>query len=340
MNKKFEVDNLSASNFTSFGFCMSGRKFSTPSYRYSFQGMEKNSEWNEGSYDFGARMYDGRSGRWLAIDQLAKEYPDLSPYSFAANNPINLIDPDGRKIMPTKAFKNAFKAHWGNIEGNSYIIKYSKARDIVFDYKDLNNPRRHAQTVNSKLVEINSTFFNSGSDETVILKTVVHELIHAKLDAQVDAMFTTDSDGKSVLRENAATMYPGIMAYYKKYGNNDKKPTATNNSTRDWQHNWMADYGRQDILAAMKEHDIKECKDRTANDYTSDDWYEAMSFGGLEGTDAWNKLGQDKKDLYTKIIDAESSKVRLTMPELNIVINKKQLSTDTTGTKTDTTTTN
>ena len=31
------------------------------------------------SYDFGARIYDPRLGRWLTIDPLASEFPDVSP---------------------------------------------------------------------------------------------------------------------------------------------------------------------------------------------------------------------------------------------------------------------
>ncbi len=92
------MDILSASNFTSFGFFMSDKNHSTPSYRYGFNGKEKDDEINsEGnSYDFGARMYDGRSGRWLAIDPSALNYPDVSPYNFVLNNPIPLVDPDGK----------------------------------------------------------------------------------------------------------------------------------------------------------------------------------------------------------------------------------------------------
>ena len=59
--------------------------------------MEKNEEWNEGSYDFGARMYDGRSGRWLAVDQLAVKHSYESPYIFVGNSPLIFIDPDGKE---------------------------------------------------------------------------------------------------------------------------------------------------------------------------------------------------------------------------------------------------
>ncbi len=99
MNKKFEVDILSTSNFTSFGFCMSDRKFSTLRYRYSFNGMEKDDEVKgEGnSYDFGARIYDGRLGRWLSVDAKIKAHE--SPYCSYSNNPLLFVDNNGKDTM-------------------------------------------------------------------------------------------------------------------------------------------------------------------------------------------------------------------------------------------------
>jgi len=71
-------------------------------YRYGFQGQEKDDEMHGAtgtSYDFGARIYDPRVGRWLSLDPLAKKYSDLSPYCFVGNNPIAFVDPNGKEIV-------------------------------------------------------------------------------------------------------------------------------------------------------------------------------------------------------------------------------------------------
>jgi hypothetical protein len=36
------------------------------------------------------------SSRWLSIDPLARKYPQISPYVYVSNNPVNAIDPDGK----------------------------------------------------------------------------------------------------------------------------------------------------------------------------------------------------------------------------------------------------
>jgi RHS repeat-associated protein len=74
---------------------------STWCYRYGFQGQERDDEvkGKGNSYDYGARMYDPRIGRWFATDPLEKKYPFFTPYNYAANSPIIVIDIDGRDII-------------------------------------------------------------------------------------------------------------------------------------------------------------------------------------------------------------------------------------------------
>lgn len=97
----FEPSIKVTSNYYPFGMEMPNRHFSSDDYRYGFNGMEKDDEvkGSGNSYDFGARILDPRVGRWLSLDPLASEYPNLSPYNYVGNNPIKFIDPDGERIV-------------------------------------------------------------------------------------------------------------------------------------------------------------------------------------------------------------------------------------------------
>ena len=55
-----------------------------------------------GLYYYGSRYYDASVGLFLGVDPLASKFPHISPYAFVENNPINLVDPDGRE--PIKPF--------------------------------------------------------------------------------------------------------------------------------------------------------------------------------------------------------------------------------------------
>ena len=63
--------------------------------RYKFTGKER--DWETG-YDFFGARYWWLAGTWLSVDPLADKYPNISPYAYAAWNPVKYIDPDGRAI--------------------------------------------------------------------------------------------------------------------------------------------------------------------------------------------------------------------------------------------------
>jgi len=73
------------------------------------------------AYDFGARMYDARLGRWLSLDPLQAKYPQLSPYSFCNNNPVIYKDFDGRDyilVIDHKAKTITIVANYYVVEGD------------------------------------------------------------------------------------------------------------------------------------------------------------------------------------------------------------------------------
>src|SRR5690554_6175965 len=102
-------------------------------YRYGFNGMERDNEikGQGNSYDFGARLYDSRLGRWLSIDPLASKYTGLSPYNFVANTPIQAIDPDGQYIIFINGYNVGDLVVGAVIPGWSTGIKDPNARRVL-----------------------------------------------------------------------------------------------------------------------------------------------------------------------------------------------------------------
>ncbi|MBK9453127.1 MAG: RHS repeat-associated core domain-containing protein, partial [Bacteroidetes bacterium] len=66
-------------------------------YRFGFNGKESDDEWNRDGnmYNYGFRIHDPRLGRFLNVDPLAPIYPELTPFQYASNSPIAMIDIDG-----------------------------------------------------------------------------------------------------------------------------------------------------------------------------------------------------------------------------------------------------
>lgn len=120
---------------------------------YSFNGKLKDDETygNGNEYDFGARIYDPRLGRWLSVDPSQATYPELSPYNFTANNPIIFVDPNGKWISwflgrGTKEYKEVFMSNGtGRVTWNSLVE--SQSRVII----NVTNSVLVLQDVNGKL---------------------------------------------------------------------------------------------------------------------------------------------------------------------------------------------
>ncbi|WP_437316413.1 SpvB/TcaC N-terminal domain-containing protein [Sorangium sp. So ce385] len=76
---------------------------------YLFNGKEL--DLSTGLYDYGARSYEPRLGVWLSPDPILDQYMaggpaggvfnpgNLGLYTYALNNPVNLVDPDGRQAQ-------------------------------------------------------------------------------------------------------------------------------------------------------------------------------------------------------------------------------------------------
>ena len=136
------ADVRSWQNYYPFGMLQPGRYGDNSinpnrlNYRYDFNGKEMDNEVHENpttgtvgtgnSYDFGARMYDSRLGRWLSTDPQEQSSPSEATYIGFTDNPIYYIDPDGEKIEEPD-FSTQFGLDFQRDLDLIYKSKYGKA---------------------------------------------------------------------------------------------------------------------------------------------------------------------------------------------------------------------
>ena len=140
---------------------------------YKFNGKEFDEE--TGLYYYGARYMNPVASVWYGIDPLTEKFPHVSGYVYCYDNPVRMIDPDGRdaqitinkdkKTITIKAniilkglratqeladkYKEDIMKTWGSVknykhEGENYKINWQidvrvKTRDEREDYNGINN---------------------------------------------------------------------------------------------------------------------------------------------------------------------------------------------------------
>ncbi len=72
--------------------------------------------------DFGARLYSPGLGRWIAPDPASEKYYDISPYAYCANNPVNLVDPDGENLTDYYDLKGNLVLHIDDGNDDKFLL--------------------------------------------------------------------------------------------------------------------------------------------------------------------------------------------------------------------------
>ena len=120
----YEAEILMSADYQAYGGAIEDRQFASESYRYGFNGKEKESGLSNDIYDFGARIYNPQIARFLSTDPKEKEYPFMSPYVYAVNNPIRWMDVNGEGPGDGEVRLYVTRVKIGLDKSNQPVYKY------------------------------------------------------------------------------------------------------------------------------------------------------------------------------------------------------------------------
>ncbi|MBW7891902.1 MAG: hypothetical protein H3C48_12960, partial [Chitinophagaceae bacterium] len=135
--------------------------------------------------DYGMRIYDPRLGRFLSVDPLTDKYPELTPYQFASNTPIQAIDLDGKEaffIHGTASSPAAWSSQLTNLITQTFTNNIHQ--DATFTWQPMSN-----------------SYLNNQKDRTVAaMRLITHIMDYRKTNNITDEEITLvgHSHGRNV----------------------------------------------------------------------------------------------------------------------------------------------
>lgn len=168
--------------------------------------------------DYGARCYNKLNGRWLSQDPLADEYINHSQYCFCGNNPISMIDRDGRdwiRNLETDEYEwnDNVKSREDTPAGYEYIGAFDS--DILYDIGVSTNLYYETSSWSPYLsfgTEVPSHCLSGWGGAVVLLLSSFEGIIGLQAEGYIKFQVSIGYDSKKVSETNSlGKVFNGIM---------------------------------------------------------------------------------------------------------------------------------
>jgi RHS repeat-associated protein len=215
---------------------MPNRSFSSSSYRYGFNGQEKDDEVKgEGnSLDFGARINDPRIGKWLSVDPWASRYPWQSPYVSMDNTPIVKIDPTGNGTESTHIDeKGKVIKQYDDGDNSVYVHKNGTSEHDVNKQYVESMKKKSTSAGGEKIGELGKTL----DVEKILTNVLVENRKVASESNEIDWVLKVKGGGEWDLKSNKNTIFGVAWDYDMK----QKDKTGSEETTNFTYHGFSYD---------------------------------------------------------------------------------------------------
>jgi RHS repeat-associated protein len=224
-----------------------GDDYRNDSYRYGFNGMEKDNEIKGvgNSLNYKARIQDTRLGRFLSVDPLTSTFRWYTPYQFAGNMPISSIDLDGLEEYYTADGKLLDKY------GTSTKVRFVTAKYVTKVANTLKNATLSTNTSAINDVQVShlaGDYSPQGSNDLAITWSLRYntQSINYKKE-YASAFYEISINGKKYLNYDEPTIGTArevgnipdskngrTVAYIHSHANHDPDGRYATNTTEDW----------------------------------------------------------------------------------------------------------
>lgn len=170
-------DVVQITNYYPFGTPYSAEDCATlnpDQQNHKYNGKEFDTMHGLNTYDYGARQYNSLVGRWDRMDPLCEKYYSVSPYAYCLNNPVRMIDKDGRK--PGDYFNSADDAalDFGLIYNTYSILQNKEYATYIYVAIDKQGNPYYSYTVPKKGTEDSSSPPTNGAPKNARVKASAH----------------------------------------------------------------------------------------------------------------------------------------------------------------------
>ena len=187
-----------------------------PEFIEGFSGKERDAE--TGLSYFGARYYDSDLSIWLSADPLADNGPSISPYAYCFNNPIKMVDPNGKWPFSGVVYR-FFKGGAGL--GVGFALSATQQSGIANDRRGITHfvmsSINHINNQNLHDSSENPSFY-VGGEASISAGVAYNWGAKSFIDALSDISVSTSLSGKAIIGgevgigENSISLSVGLGA--------------------------------------------------------------------------------------------------------------------------------